>query len=798
MAACLLFLILFHSFLLLGAKLCSNFVFAAAGQSLGWYLPEYEILGSQTERILGLFLFLLTLGAILFLGIRLMVRWENQTAKTILLFFLLLVQGGLGKKNRWMLGMTGIWLMILLLSLPKKTDEVKGGSVLKRALFRKGTVLGIVFFLCGGILYVWGNEHTAEQTMILRDKLSGKVDELRYGKTYLWEGEMGGGKEISREEQTGEKEQPAALKVTMSTPQSMYLRGYIGSRFEQGRWRQQDKEILYDAAKSFFWLHREGFYAQNQLALAAVQCKTASSKMKNEIFVESMEEGRKYVFLPYEFLGTQESWLQEQRLTDESMKGKPFISTIMTQQVRHEEESMKDKSFISTIMTQQVRHEEESMIFSGWRGGKSYQMEVIKNQVVHYPQTLEQLLREKKTKEATEYLRWESYYNTYVYQTDLKLSGEEQRILKNHLEKWGMSGNKTEDNAGQNEIGIEEAKEKILMYLGTEIHYDEEERVSDPTDFLREFLEQKGRGGEQAYATAAVLMLRYFGIPARYVEGYLITPEDAEQMEEVSQKPENVKVRESSKASKDSKVQGDLNAESSVGYEWEIPIGRRHAWAEYYQDGVGFLPFEVCPPYLNVMESASGLSLESGESQTTESNEIKEEEKLETSKEEAEERKEVGQFLYLLVWGVGILFFLILIIFCIQVRKRKKAWRDKLNESNANLWVQNYCEYMLAVFFAFYQKKENVSLYCYAKDIEWLEAKEQQMTFQTMLSVYQKARFSHHICSEQEQKQIKEYCGWMGKQMYDGLKLLQKWKYHLEYGFPGGGVLSFRAGKFDK
>ena len=46
---------------------------------------------------------------------------------------------------------------------------------------------------------------------------------------------------------------------------------------------------------------------------------------------------------------------------------------------------------------------------------------------------------------------------------------------------------------------------------------------------LEEFLVSK-KGYDVQFATAATLMFRYYGIPARYVEGYLITPKDAKQM----------------------------------------------------------------------------------------------------------------------------------------------------------------------------------------------------------------------------------------------------------------------------
>ena len=58
----------------------------------------------------------------------------------------------------------------------------------------------------------------------------------------------------------------------------------------------------------------------------------------------------------------------------------------------------------------------------------------------------------------------------------------------------------------------------------------------------------------QHYATAAVLMLRYYGVPARYVEGYYLRPEEA-------------------------------NA-AAPGEELVLDETHAHAWAEYYLDGI--------------------------------------------------------------------------------------------------------------------------------------------------------------------------------------------------------------------
>ena len=96
------------------------------------------------------------------------------------------------------------------------------------------------------------------------------------------------------------------------------------------------------------------------------------------------------------------------------------------------------------------------------------------------------------------------------------------------------------------------------------------------------------------------------GDPARYVEGYLITPED-------------VKANDGRRP-------------------YILDETHAHAWVEYYQDGVGWLPFETTPSYLNVMEKADEFQDISGLSgQGTGNSEDEEEEEEENDLEEEQE-----------------------------------------------------------------------------------------------------------------------------------------------------------------
>lgn len=90
------------------------------------------------------------------------------------------------------------------------------------------------------------------------------------------------------------------------------------------------------------------------------------------------------------------------------------------------------------------------------------------------------------------------------------------------------------------------------------------------SDFVNHFLEKR-KGSCSHFASAAAIMCRYAGIPARYVEGYIIKP-------------------------------GDFPAGTRTGETAAVDVtdARGHAWVEIYIDGFGWYPVEFTSGYGNV------------------------------------------------------------------------------------------------------------------------------------------------------------------------------------------------------
>lgn len=89
-------------------------------------------------------------------------------------------------------------------------------------------------------------------------------------------------------------------------------------------------------------------------------------------------------------------------------------------------------------------------------------------------------------------------------------------------------------------------------------------------DFIDYFLTKQKKGYCSYYASAGVELMRKFGFPSRYVEGYMVLP---------SQLP-NI-------------------SDANNRYDISVPDKCAHAWAEIFMDDIGWVPVEFTPGYIN-------------------------------------------------------------------------------------------------------------------------------------------------------------------------------------------------------
>lgn len=103
-------------------------------------------------------------------------------------------------------------------------------------------------------------------------------------------------------------------------------------------------------------------------------------------------------------------------------------------------------------------------------------------------------------------------------------------------------------------------------------------------DFVNYFLAENKRGYCAHYASAATLIFRYLGIPARYIEGYAIDPSD------IAGRGEILSDKEYSQY-----YDGFSPLQTNAVVSVDATDANAHAWVEVYDNKVGWIVAEVTP-----------------------------------------------------------------------------------------------------------------------------------------------------------------------------------------------------------
>ena len=494
-----------------------------------------------------------------------------------------------------------------------------------------------------------------------------------------------------------------ALKVKMSKPQSYYLKGLVAGDFSQNGWNETDKKKMYKYADLFFWLHKENFYGQTQLFNAKSE---GNSEIDiNKMTINVLGASSKYIYSPYEYVSDNDE------LTDKDEIG------------------------------------DEKLLSKGLYGTRKYELDVSDNIVTNYSDIVENL--KNNGDKPTKYLKNENYYNEFVYKTYLDLTVKQKEILGTYLKK---------DN--DNHDSYSYAKSEILNYLNKNIKYSKKfQGINDYGNFLNEFMEVSKSGNDKDYATATVLMFRYFGIPARYVEGYLITQDDVK----------------------------DADDNSTIN----VPKNNFHCWAEYYQDGVGWIPFETIKSYMDLMGTndsfTSGLENETNDnrqiSQEIDRDNYNGEEPEKEKKDDNDKNESELNYLIWIICSLLVIAIITAVIYEIRLYFIRKNIKQDNNNANTNKAIMNLFSYLMNAYFIIDKTNRFKNLEKYEEFLKAYES-ECEEGYLEMMTLYQKARYSNKTCTKEQVNQMKYYCENVRKDIFLKLSKWQKfkWKFVYKYG----------------
>lgn len=187
---------------------------------------------------------------------------------------------------------------------------------------------------------------------------------------------------------------------------------------------------------------------------------------------------------------------------------------------------------------------------------------------------LEKYVNSTNNEQVLKFEEYEQQYRPFVYDKYLEVNTP---IADELTAKWGSYS----INSAEDRLTVAAA---IKKYLSANYTYTlSPGRVPSDVDFVEYFLNDTKEGYCTYFASAAVMMLRSAGIPARYVEGYLM--KSSVTGDKTDFKPNTV----------------HNYSEQAGGYystdykEAEVLDSNGHAWVEFYLDGIGWIPYEMTP-----------------------------------------------------------------------------------------------------------------------------------------------------------------------------------------------------------
>ena len=261
-------------------------------------------------------------------------------------------------------------------------------------------------------------------------------------------------------------------------------------------------------------------------------------------------------------------------------------------------------------------------------GERTYRYSVITGGESGMEETLSRL-QTSDDAQVLQYRRAESAYRGFVNRNYLQVPESVTQLLGKYWDEIAASYGSREN------LTLPQAQTCALTFLSR--CFPEEETPEN-----MELPLAGAEGTSFQYATVAVMTLRYFGIPARYAEGYVIS----EEMAAAAQADEPLAV--------DSRC--------------------ARAWAEVYQDGIGWIPMELTPGLGEMLEQKPEENSDEGDSDNAESETQPEEET--TPEEEGTQEPEpdggtVTRIVRTVLLGVLWVLLAVLALFLLLLLRRK-------------------------------------------------------------------------------------------------------------------------------
>lgn len=445
------------------------------------------------------------------------------------------------------------------------------------------------------------------------------------------------------------------LQIRMSQPKQMYMRGFVGSKYTEDGWEDSDLKIYGgDYEGVFDWFSSNDYSPLTNLSAYVTQSAEHGGEAKeNSIYVEvsNISARRKYQYVPecvtYGSL--------------ENLYAPKNDVNFRSQGLGREKDYFFD-------MVDVMNNDYKAIYGETW----------------YQDQTGDKLFHDS-----------ENVYGTFARTYYEDVPDELRAYFDSHA-----------PNAGQKMNPFDAIKVVRDYTAGNMSYSNDADEYSGDEDFVIEMFSGHKSGYSAHFATAATMLFRYYGIPARYVEGYLVNPEAGSDVISVTDEDS-------------------------------------HAWVEIYAGGLGFIPIEVTPGYYSDDDDTGMSNANSG---TTPQTIPPEPEDQQEDNGGGGGSMETVLLIGYIILGLVALFAVVLIIrriICAILR------RKRMNDKDSEKSIAASGDYMAALMA--YQKKnleDNIS----PQLLELL----QQYKFSRYIPTEEDARFVRSSALDMKKKVVHE------------------------------------------
>ena len=486
------------------------------------------------------------------------------------------------------------------------------------------------------------------------------------------------------------------LTIVSPLREQSYLRGYIGGDYTGDSWTVPTTDPSYDWLMESF--ESSGYYPQNMQGKALESVSQNNSIVKNSaatITISNLRRKKDYAYTTYVPLIS----------NDFNLSGDTVIEP--KNKTEYSYNAYVDTANLFMLKSSSIYNEKE--FSSIW-------------------------------KEYTKYVK-------YAY-TKLPTGMAEVNNIVEGLKNGTGYGYK---GKGVSQSNIEIA-DRIREYLKANIEYSlTTPELPQDEDFVHWLLFENKKGYSAHYATAMTVMLRMANVPARYVEGYVLTPEDFQKS----------------------------TSNNDGYYSIDVTDFNAHAWIEIYETNYGWIPIEATPGFFegsllnNIQVEEETLDTPEGgqpeeeytDTPDSELNIYEEMEEAEPPELKLEEEDTSTTFLqtilnvikYLFVFiGLTAGIFVLLILLCFIVLVIRRA--ININSLKKNIGSVNYNKKILSIYKYYmrlidFEKIDNADALPYQKYAKHIAQNSDALTPEQhirMMDIFLKYRFSNQSLTEDE------------------------------------------------